>query len=133
MMKLAKYLILLVIILAVSVWFGVKDSFAPLVRNAITHPIFTIGDASYQNSLSEGKSIIKFGPLFWGLYPGGLAFKSTREAIAFMQNNQNMLDKFSSGWAVYQLSGDFQRDTYPSGQRHYLKHSLLVRQPVIQP
>ncbi|WOG27275.1 hypothetical protein [Endozoicomonas sp. 8E] len=79
-MKFAKYLIILIIVLAAIVWFGVMDSFSPLVREDITHPIFTIGDASYQSALSEGKSIIKFGPVFWGLYPGGLAFKNCQRS-----------------------------------------------------
>ncbi|WP_448215697.1 hypothetical protein [Endozoicomonas sp. 2B-B] len=132
-MKFAKYLLILIIAIAAIVWFGVMDSITPLVREDITHPIFTIGDASYQSALSEGKNIIKFGPMFWGLYPGGLAFKSAREATAFMQNNQSELDKFASGWAVYELTGDFEMDTHSSGQHRYLNQSLLVRQRVGQP
>ncbi|WP_422473773.1 hypothetical protein [Endozoicomonas sp. ALB032] len=132
-MKFAKYLIILTAVLAAIVWFGVMDSFSPLAREDITHPVFTIGDASYQSALSEGKNIIKFGPMFWGLYPGGLAFKSAREATAFMQNNQSELDKFASGWAVYELTGDFEMDTHSSGQHRYLNQSLLVRRRVGQP
>lgn len=130
-MKLAKYLISLIIVLAVTVWLEVKGSFTPLVREDITKPIFTIGDTRYHSALSEGKNVIKFGPMFWGLYPGGLAFKSVEEAIAFMQNNQSEQDELSSGWAVYELTGDFELDTYRSHEYRYLNQSLLVRQRVI--
>ncbi|WOG27276.1 hypothetical protein [Endozoicomonas sp. 8E] len=50
-----------------------------------------------------------------------------------MQNNQSELDNFSSGWAVYELTGDFEMDTHSSGQHRYLNQSLLVWQRVGQP
>ena len=125
-MKLLKHIVLALFLLAIVIWFGVKDALTPLQRSANNQPIFTIGDAHYQQALTDGKNIVKFGQMFWGLYPGGLAFSSPDEAVAYAQSNQQLLEQFSSGWAVYELSGDFAQDTYLKGKQSYLKQSLLV-------
>lgn len=132
-MKIVKYLLIIVLLLALVVWLGVKDALHPTVRAEIKQPIFTIGDLNYQQALQDGKNVVKFGPMFWGLYPGGLAFSHPDEAVAFISGNQPMLDKFSSGWAVYELAGDFALDTQQVGKRRFLSKSLLVKQLALQP
>ncbi|MEH6473681.1 MAG: hypothetical protein V7752_20855 [Halopseudomonas sp.] len=102
-------------------------------RTEISQSIFTIGDANYQQALNEGKNIVKFGQMFWGLYPGGLAFSDPSKAEAFIRSNKSVLDKFSSGWAIYELSGDLILDTEQMGKQRYLNKSLLVRRLVIKP
>ncbi len=115
-----------VLMLAVVVWFGARDCFSPMNRENVQLPIYTIGDSGYGTALQEGKNIVKFGPAFWGLYPGGLAFKDVLSAEKYMKGNRQLLDKFSEGWAVYRLSGDFTLDTYVRGEGYYINRSLLV-------
>ena len=132
-MKFVKYFAVVLLLSALAIWFGVKDALNPLQRTEIHQPIFTIGDANYQKALSEGKKVVKFGQMFWGLYPGGLAFSSPSEALAFARDNQNTLDKFLSGWAIYELSGDLAQDTYIKANQRYLNKSLLVLKQATKP
>ena len=125
LMKLLKYLILFVLVTAGIGWLGVKDALTPIERKNTAHPIYTIGDVNYQTALKSETSILKFGKMFWGLYPGGLAFESPEAAISYMESNEHILEKFSSGWAVYELSGDYNLDTHGSSPR-YLNNSMLV-------
>ena len=64
--------------------------------------------------------------MFWGLYPGGLAFGNREEAISFINANQSILDDFSSGWAIYELSGELEQDTYLVDSQRHLNKSLFV-------
>lgn len=132
-MKIVKYGVVIIVCLVIFVWLGVKDALGPVQRTKVDQLIVTIGDASYQEALKQGKHVVKFGPMFWGLYPGGLAFSSTNEALEFARGNQNVLDEFSSGWAVYELSGDLAEDTYVKGNQRYLNKSLLVVKKVREP
>ena len=43
-----------------------------------------------------------------------------------MQTNQQLLETFSAGWAVYELSGSYKQDTYSSGDQRYIQQSMLV-------
>lgn len=132
-MKFVKYFFVVFLLSALIIWLGIKDALNPVQRTDINQSIFTIGDANYQQALSDGKNIVKFGQMFWGLYPGGLAFSTPSEALAFTRANQNALDKFSSGWAIYELSGDLDQDTYLKGNKRYLNKSLLVVKQVSKP
>jgi len=132
-MKVIKYFILFFSLLCVVIWLGIKDSFTPIQRTEIAHPIYTIGDIQYQKALESGKNVVKFGCMFWSIYPGGLAFRTIDEAIEFSQNNKKFLKKFSTGWAVYKLSGDFTLDTYLVDTQRYINKSLLVTKLVKKP
>ena len=115
------------------IWLGVKDALSPTQRVDTSQPVFTIGDIGYLQALRENKRIIKFGPMFWGLYPGGLAFSTPDQAAAFIHSHKDQLDWFSSGWAVYELSGDFNRDTREIDGSRYLNRSLFITGQVQQP
>lgn len=125
-MKVLKYIVLIILLLSIGVWFGIKDALEPVSRAEVLNPIYTIGDLSYQKALEQNKNIIKFGKMFWGIYPGGLAFNSPEEALEFVTDNQDVLNSFSSGWKLYKLSGDMMLDTYQRDGQKYLSNSLLV-------
>ncbi|MCV6608963.1 MAG: hypothetical protein OIF32_12190 [Campylobacterales bacterium] len=125
-MKVIKYVVLITISLGVFIWFGVKESLQPFQRENINQPIYTIGDINYQKALIRGKNIVKLGPLFFGIYPGGLAFKSKEEARNFVLGNEELLNQFSSGWAIYQLSGDFYKDSVSNNGQRYINKSLSI-------
>lgn len=126
-MKTTKRILIVLVVLGITIWLGIKDAFTPEVRSTIQKPIYTIGDLNYDNALQEGKQVVKFGEMLWGLYPGGLAFRTPQEAKMFVEKNRQLLKQFSSGWAVYELSGDFELDVKPLAETpHYLKNSLLV-------
>lgn len=129
-MKFIKYLILVLIILSLIVYLGIKDNLNPLNRKVISHKIYTIGDKNYKKALEEGKSIVKFGELFWGLYPGGLAFKNEEKAKQYILKNKSLLDKFSSGWAIFELSGDYLLDTKEIKGQKYLNKPLFIKRVV---
>ncbi|MBO9472077.1 hypothetical protein J7413_00855 [Shimia sp. R10_1] len=99
--------------------FEIKPTMEPVVRVSPTAPVFTIGErSSYTPALEAGKTVVKFGPLVFGLYPGGLAFASQQHAQNHMRANGWDLKK----WAVYELSGDYAQDTKDG----FLTNSLLV-------
>lgn len=126
-MKILKYFSLIFFLLLLITYFGVKDSFTPFERISINNPIFTIGDKNYQKALDEGKSVVKFKDMFWGLYPGGLAFKSVKEAKEYLKKNQETFDKFSSSWAIYELLGDYKLDTKVVKNQRYINKSLFIK------
>ncbi len=105
----------------------------PLERDNIQQPIYTIGDLNYAESLANNKKIVKFGPAFWGLYPGGIAFSDANQAAEYIKNNKELLNEFSDGWAIYQLSGDFALDTEKKGENHYTNKSLFVVRSAAKP
>lgn len=125
-MKILKCSGLIFLVLSVFVWFGIKDALNPTLRTKIDKPVFTIGDIGYHQALEQGRNVVKFGQMFWGIYPGGLAFESSEEAINFTRSHQEILNDFSSGWSIYELSGDLAQDTYQKGNQRYLNKSLLV-------
>jgi len=131
-MKIIKYFIVALLLSSTVIWLGIKDAVSPMQRAEINQPIFTIGDANYQQALNEGKNIVKFGKMFWGLYPGGLAFSTPDKAQSFIYANKDELDKFSSGWAIYELSGDFVLDTEKVGELRHLNKSLMIVRSVIE-
>lgn len=95
-----------------------RPAMTPLVRSAPVDPIYTIGDNTYATALSEGRSVVKFGPLLFGLYPGGLAFASPDEAATYLLA-QNLDPK---AWRIYALSGSYGADSAEG----FLTRSLLV-------
>jgi hypothetical protein len=114
----------LAVFVALGIISGIAfNSFAtPVRRENIQTPIFTIGDETYATALNDGRSVVKFGALPFGLYSGGMAFDNDQDA-------RNCLAEFGhpdDGWGVYRLSGDFQLDTYAAGGRTYTNKSLLV-------
>ncbi|MBO9403074.1 hypothetical protein J7412_19780 [Shimia sp. R9_3] len=99
--------------------FEIRPAMTPVMRTSPETPVFTIGErASYTPALEAGKSVVKFGPLLFGLYPGGLAFASPQEAEDHMRSHNWDRAK----WAIYELSGDYAQDT----ANGHLTNSLLV-------
>ena len=90
----------------------------PTIRENITDSIFTIGDKTYTKALNNGLRVVKFGPMFFCIYPGGKAFRSKSEAHEFMHKN----NWDSSKWDVFKLSGDYKLDVTGNN----INKSLLV-------
>lgn len=123
-MNIKKWIIILICFIAFlgacSIFFS---SYAkPTVRQEIKNPIFTIGDENYALALNDGKNVVKFGSLPFGIYSGGLAFPNQQAAILYLER----MDKPKQGWNIYQLSGDFEQDTYVKEGQRYINKSLLV-------
>lgn len=110
------------IVLAAAVGIGLTSYATPTLRNSIQTPVFTIGDHNYALAMHENKKVVKFGPLPFGIYPGGIAFRDHKVAAEHLDD----LGKRKDGWGVYRLSGDFQLDTYEYDGRSYINKSLLV-------
>lgn len=110
------------VLLVVAGGLGFSSYATPTIRTSIEAPIFTIGDANYAVAMSEGRKVVKFGPLPLGIYPGGMAFKDRDSA----DRHLDTMGKRSDGWKVYRLSGEFLQDTYDSGGQSYINKSLLV-------
>jgi hypothetical protein len=94
----------------------------PALREPSANPIYTIGDRGLGANLSAGKRPVKLGPMFYGLYPGGFAFRTPEEARAYLAEKK--LD--SAKWRVYELAGDFAADAVTRGRRTHIAHSLPV-------
>ena len=111
------------VVLAVFVAIGLalRNYATPLQRNNVAVPVYTVGDANYATALSEGKNVVKFGRLLFGIYPGGLAFNNPGDAREYLRR----IDK-EADWGVYQLSGDFELDTIAVNGKRYTNRSLLV-------
>ena len=62
--------------------FALNNYATPVQRNDIQRPLYTVGDPNYAVALDEGKNIVKFGRLPFGIYPGGLAFDDPQDAWA---------------------------------------------------
>jgi len=114
------------VVAALTVWFGVKDALLPSERAGNENSIYTLGNDGYRDALESGKRVVKFGPMFWGIYPGGLAFSSPREARNYFQANSQVFLSADQVWSVYQLAGDFHDDTYEKDGQKYIKKSLIV-------
>ena len=96
--------------------FGRKST--PIERHNISTPIYTIGDKTYDLALNDKKTVVKFGPMFMGLYSGGLAFSSPEEAKKYMFENNWDKNK----WDIYLLSGDYDIDV----TNGHINKSLMV-------
>ena len=118
--------LLVFVAISMVIYLGVKDVLNPYFREDIQHTVYTIGDSAYQRSLSEGKRVVKFGPAFWGLYPGGLAFPTSEKAEAYYLQNREQFAAVGSRWIVAELSGDLELDTYAEEHQRYLNKSLFV-------
>lgn len=116
---------------ALVAWLGVRDTLTPLERDVINKPLYAVGNAiAPADTLTiQDKKIVKFGPAFWGQYPGGRAFQTISDAEQYLVENNKVID----GWAVYQLSGDFIMDTYLVDGAPHLNKSLTVIRLVKKP
>ncbi len=125
-MRKLQWVVLILVALSSLVWLGVKDAIAPVMRSDVDSPIFTVGDGHYRDALASGSQVLKFGRLFWGIYPGGLAFESAEAATQYLHLHKEELETISSDWSVYRLSGEYQLDTYVKDDQRYIKSSMLV-------
>ena len=123
--------VLVLLSIALITWAGTKDALTPIKRERVEQSIYTIGDLNYAKALTQGKNVIKFGPIFWGAYPGGIAFNNVKDAEDYIKNNTELLDTLSGGWGVYELSGDFALDTEKNGDQRYTNKSLFVIKTII--
>jgi hypothetical protein len=95
----------------------------PTLRENPAKPLYTIGERdTYSPALAEGKKVVKFGPMFFGLYPGGLAFAAPHEARAYLEDHNWDPQR----WSVYRLSGDFERDS----ANGHVSRALLVLEEI---
>jgi hypothetical protein len=92
------------------------------VRNTIAEPIYTIAHKDYSVAVSEGKHVVKLGPMFWGLYPGAIAFKTPEDAAAYMTKKEMNGKEL----AVYRLSGNYELDVSREGEPHRINKSLMM-------
>ena len=106
------------ILIGIVIFLEFERKSIPIHRHNILTPIYSIGDKSYELALKENKTVVKFGPMFMGIYPGGLAFPNPEGARKFMIENNWDLQK----WNIYQLSGDYRKDV----KNGHINKSLLV-------
>jgi hypothetical protein len=92
------------------------------VRSRVEEPIYAIADKDYSVALSKGKYVIKLGPMFWGLYPGAVAFKTPEDASAYMKKKEMNEEEL----AVYRLSGNYESDVNQEGELHHINKSLML-------
>lgn len=98
----------------------------PTQREEISRPVYTVGDANYTEALEDGRNVVKFGKLPLGLYRGGMAFETVEEAESYLSK----IGKQQQGWGVFELSGDFELDTYSVGDKYHTNKPLLVTRRV---
>lgn len=110
------------VILAVLGAIEVRRHSSPWVRGAVAIPIFTVGDESFSRDLAKGEKVIKYGPMFFGLYHGGRAFAMVSEAVEYLESENKDLSK----WGVYLLAGDYLLDVDRTGPEHHINKTLLV-------
>ncbi len=103
-------------------WMEYRRVAQPVLRTSVGNPIYTIADRSLGETLAAGRPAVKLGPMFYGLYPGGFAFRTPEEARAYLE--QRKLDPMR--WRVYELAGDFATDVRAGGRRAHLATSLLA-------
>lgn len=92
------------------------------VRNGIKEPVYTIAHTNCSDALSSGKHVIKLGPMFWGLFPAGVAFETVEDAWEYMTEREMNTEK----WGVYRLSGDYGLDVNQQAEVHRINKSLMV-------
>ena len=92
------------------------------IRSGIEEPIYTIANNDYSVAISKRKRVVKFGPMFWGLYPGAIAFKTPEDASAYMKKKEMNEEEL----AVYRLSGNYESDVNQEGEPHRINKSLIM-------
>jgi hypothetical protein len=122
MKKIIYGLAAIILILAVLSVIEVRRHSSPWVRGGVAIPVFTIGDESFARDLAKGKKVVKYGPMFSGLYPGGLAFAMVEDAANYLRSENKDLSK----WGVYLLAGDYLLDVDRTGPEHHINKTLLV-------
>ncbi len=129
MKKIIYGLAVIVLVLAVLCGLEVHRHSRPWVRGGVAIPVFTIGDESFARDLAKGKKVIKYGPMFFGLYPGGRAFAMVEDAANYLRSENKDL----SQWGVYLLAGDYLLDVDRTGpERHITKTLLVINQADVQ-
>lgn len=106
--------------------FWLQEYQKPLVRSEIEEPLFTVADAEYSKALQEGRQVIRYGPLPGSaFYAGSLAFQQPEEALAWLKST----GYWDKGWRVFELTGDFLKDTHLiRGLAHTNKTLLISRE-----
>jgi hypothetical protein len=66
--------------------------------------------------------VVKLGPMFWGLYPGAIAFKTPEHASAYMKKKEMNEEELG----VYRLSGNYESDVNQEGEPHRINKSLMM-------
>jgi hypothetical protein len=122
MKKIIYGLAAIIIILAVLSVMEVRRHSSPWIRGGVAIPIFTIGDESFARDLAKGKKVVKYGPMFFGLYHGGRAFAMISEAVEYLESENKDLSK----WGVYLLAGDYLIDVDRTKKPHSINKTLLV-------
>ncbi len=122
-------IVLSLALLALVAWQGTKEALTPLVRDHIEKPVYAVGEAIDPGIDLQAQQVVVFGPAFWGQYPGARVFASIDEAERYLVENNKVID----GWAIYQLSGDFARDTYLENGLPHLNKSLTIKRLVKKP
>lgn len=120
-----KYKILVPILMAFLMVLGTMEfrrTAEATIRSSIDEPLYAIAGNDYSVALSKGKHVIKLGPMFWGLYPGAVAFKRPEDALAYMKNKEMNKEKL----AVYRLSGSYELDVNQEGDPHRINKSLMM-------
>jgi hypothetical protein len=92
------------------------------ICSSVDEPIYTIAGNDFSVALSKGKDVIKFGPMFWGLYPGTVVFKTPEDASAYMKKKEMNEEEL----AVYRLSGNYELDVNQEGDPHRINKSLMM-------
>jgi hypothetical protein len=109
-----------IILIAGVGFFEFQRNATPTIRSDIKTPLYTVGEiAGYDQALSDGRTVVKFGPMFAGLYPGGLGFSSVEAAFSYLSREGWDPDL----WAVYELSGDYDLDVSDG----YVNKTLIVK------
>jgi hypothetical protein len=124
-----RYRISVPILMALLIVFGLVE-FGKVadatIRSSIEDPVYTIADKDFSAALSKGKHVIKLGPMFWGLYPGAIVFKTPEDALEYMQEKEMNTEGFS----VYRLSGNYESDVNQGGSVHRINKSLMIVEKV---
>lgn len=120
-----KYKILIPILMALLLTVGAEEfrkKADATIRSSVEKPIYTIADLECSVALSKGKHVIKLGPMFWGLYPGAIAFKTPEDALAYMKKKE-MNEEES---VIYRLSGNYKSDVNQESTPHRINKSLVM-------
>lgn len=125
MKKLLPLLLLLSLILLV-LWLGIKDALVPLEREVIQLPVYTVAEVPDSDTSTEMEKIVTFGPALWGAYPGARAFPDVTAARQYL-NEEN---KRGRKWGIFRLSGDYALDTYEKNGMQHIARTLVVVEQV---
>jgi hypothetical protein len=88
--------------------------------------VYTVGRQQEATELRAGARVIRYGPLFWGLYPGAVAFRTPSEALKYLQGRGESLAQ----WQVFQLSGEYDLDVEDGREPNRINKSLVVTELV---